>query len=404
MAMVDVLDHFPAKHPGRDSIIAILNRFAKAVIKFQDPKKGLWYDVVDKQTEKGNYPEASASCMLVYTLAKGIRKGYLPASFLLNAIKGYEGIKKEFIEKGNDGLVNLKGTVQVSGLGGNPYRDGSFEYYMSESVIVNDPKGMGAFINCAVEMELLPKLNAGMGKTVILDYYFNNEWKKDVTGTMVRYHYTWDDKSNSGFSMLGNIFRIHGVKTTSLETAPTSENLKPGNIYIIVDPDTEKESTTPNYVNNNDVNAISNWVKQGGVLVLLSNDSANAEFTHFNKLAAAFGLHFNQDLKNTVQGNNYEEGAIAIPAYHPIFKTAKKLYIKELSSLRIKPPASVVLKNGNDNIMEVTRFGKGTVFALGDPWIYNEYVDGRKLPDEYDNYEGATDLVQWLIKQVPGKK
>ena len=404
MAMVDALDYFPERHPGRDSIIAILNRFAKSVSKFQDPKTGLWYDVVDKQTARGNYPEASASCMLVYTLAKGVRKGYLSASYLMNAIKGYEGIKKEFIEQRTDGFVNLKGTVQVSGLGGNPYRDGSFEYYMSEPVIVNDPKGIGAFINCAVEMEMLPKLNAGKGKCVILDTYFNNEWKKDATGTMVRYHYTWDDKSNSGFSMLGNIFRMYGVKTTSLETAPTSENLKTGNIYIIVDPDTEKESPAPNYVKSADVNVISNWVKQGGVLVLLSNDSANAEFPHFNQLASAFGLRFNLDLKNTVQGNNYEQGAIMIPQGHSIFKTAKKLYIKELSSLQVKPPARVVLKNGNDNIMVVAKYGKGTVFALGDPWIYNEYADGRKLPDEYDNYEGAADLVQWLIKQVPQNK
>ena len=404
MAMVDALDYFPERHPGRDSIIAILNRFAKSVSKFQDPKTGLWYDVVDKQTARGNYPEASASCMLVYTLAKGVRKGYLSPSYLMNAIKGYEGIKKEFIEQRTDGFVNLKGTVQVSGLGGNPYRDGSFEYYMSEPVIVNDPKGIGAFINCAVEMEMLPKLNAGKGKCVILDTYFNNEWKKDATGTMVRYHYTWDDKSNSGFSMLGNIFRMYGVKITSLETAPTSENLKTGNIYIIVDPDTEKESPAPNYVKSADVNVISNWVKQGGVLVLLSNDSANAEFPHFNQLASAFGLQFNLDLKNTVQGNNYEQGAITIPQGHSIFKTAKKLYIKELSSLQVKPPAGVVLKNGNDNIMVVAKYGKGTVFALGDPWIYNEYVDGRKLPGEYDNYEGAADLVQWLIKQVPQKK
>jgi unsaturated rhamnogalacturonyl hydrolase len=404
MAMVDVLDYFPLTHPGRDSIIAILNRFAKAITKYQDPKTGLWYDVVDKQFAKGNYPEASASCMLVYTLAKGIRKGYLLPFYLSNALKGYEGIKKTFIEKDNNGLVNLKGTVQVSGLGGNPYRDGSLEYYISEPVIVNDPKGMGAFINCAVEMEMLPKLNAGKDKTVILDYYFNNEWKKDVTGTMVRYHYTWDDKSNSGFSMLENIFNIYGVNTTSLETAPSSQNLKRGDIYIIVDPDTEKESSSPNYMKNEDVNVISNWVKQGGVLVLLSNDSANAEFPHFNKLAETFGIHFNQDLKNTVQGNNYEEGAVLIPSNNLIFKKAKKLYIKELSSLHVIPPAIVVLKNRNNNIIAVSKYGKGTVFALGDPWIYNEYVDGRKLPGEYENYEGATDLVQWLIKQVPKNK
>jgi unsaturated rhamnogalacturonyl hydrolase len=178
MAMVDVLDHFPEQHPGRDSIISILNRFAQAVTKYQDAQSGAWYDIVNMQTTPKNYLEASASSMLIYTLAKGIRKGYLPSSYLQNVRKGYNGIIKEFIKTEN-GQVNLHGTVSVSGLGGNPYRDGSFEYYMSERVIVNDPKGIGAFIKCAVEMEMLPKEAISKGKTVMLDYDFNNEWQKD---------------------------------------------------------------------------------------------------------------------------------------------------------------------------------------------------------------------------------
>ncbi|MBC7830193.1 MAG: glycoside hydrolase family 88 protein [Chitinophagaceae bacterium] len=184
MAMVDALDHFPEKHPGRDSIIAILNRFAKAVIKYQDAASGVWYDIVDKQTTPKNYYEASASSMLIYTLAKGMRKGYLPSSYLQNARKGYDGIIKQFIKTEN-GQVNLHGTVSVSGLGGNPYRDGSFEYYMSEKVIVNDPKGIGAFIKCAVEMEMIAAQMPGKRKTVLLDNYFNNEWKKNATGKIV---------------------------------------------------------------------------------------------------------------------------------------------------------------------------------------------------------------------------
>ncbi len=403
MAMVDALDHFPAKHPGRDSIIAILNRFAKAITSVQDTKTGLWYDVVDKPKESKNYFEASASSMLVYTLAKGVRKGYLPANFLANAKKGYDGIVKQFIKEEN-GQTNLHGTVAVSGLGGNPYRDGSFEYYMSEPVIVNDPKGMGAFINAAVEMEMSSLQNVGKGRTVLLDYYFNNEWKKDATGTDVRWHYTWEDKSNGGFAMLGDVFRIHGVKTASLTDAPTPRNLKAADVYVIVDPDTEKETAKPNYVAAKDIEVIKNWVKAGGVLVLLSNDSINAEFKYFNELSKPFGVEFNYDSKNRVEKDQFEQGAVIVPEGHSIFKTATKLYIKELSSLNVKAPAVTVLKNGDINVMAVTKYGKGTVFMLGDPWLYNEYVDGRKLPAEFDNYKAATDLVQWLIKQVPKKK
>lgn len=154
MALVDALDHFPKDHPGRDTLVAILNRFAEAVTHVQDEKSGVWYDVVDKGHREGNYLEASASCMLVYTLAKGVRKGYLSESYFVNADRGYMGIVAEFIRVGDDGGINLEKTVQVSGLGGaGRYRDGTFEYYISEPVIQNDPKGIGAFIKCAAEME-----------------------------------------------------------------------------------------------------------------------------------------------------------------------------------------------------------------------------------------------------------
>lgn len=410
MAMVDALDHFPEKHWGRDSIIAILNRFAKAVVKVQDAKSGVWYDIVNMPTTPKNYKEASASCMLVYTLAKAVRKGYIPATYLVNAKKGYDGIVKEFIKVEN-GETNLHGTVSVSGLGGNPYRDGSFEYYMSEPVIVNDPKGMGAFILCATEMEMTKTLAVGKGKTVLLDYYFNNEWKRDATGTDIRWHYTWDDKSNSGYAMLGDVFNRYGVKTNSLMVAPTAANLKKASIYIIVDPDTEKETAKPNYIVAQDITAITNWVKNGGVLVLLGNDSANSEFIHFNQLAEKFGIHFHENSKNRVQGNNFEEGAIHIQNWNSIFHNTAKVYIKELSTVSIwerkdksvKASWMVDLKNNNDNIILVAKYGKGTVFAVGDPWFYNEYLDGRKLPIEYENYKAAEDLVQWLIKQVPAK-
>lgn len=399
MALVDVLDYFPVNHPGRDSIIRILNRFAKAVTQVQDAKTGLWYDVPNKPAVPKNYVEASASSMLVYTLAKGVRKGYLPASYLTNAKKGYQGILKEFIKEEN-GQTNLHGTVSVSGLGGNPYRDGSFEYYMSEKVIVNDPKGMGAFILAADEMELLDTLSKGKGKTVLLDYYFNNEWKKDATGKEVRFHYTWEDKANSGFAMLGDIFQNYGLKTKSLEVAPTVQNLKNADVYVIVDPDTEKETAKPNYMNASSVTTISNWVKNGGVLVLMANDAGNAELKNFNTLSSKFGIVFNEDNYNLVKGDQFEQGAVYVPGNNPIFTSAKKLYIKELATLQVSRPATTILTKEGKNIIAVAKYGKGTVFAIGDPWLYNEYVDGRKLPSEFDNYKAAQDLVLWISKQV----
>ncbi|PTQ95527.1 rhamnogalacturonyl hydrolase YesR [Mucilaginibacter yixingensis] len=157
MALVDALTQFPADHPKRKELIAILQRYADAVTRFQDKPTGLWYDIVDMGTEKGNYLEASASCMFVYALAKGVREGFLPASYLPVAQKGYDGIIKKFIRTDERGLLVLDGTVQVSGLGGKPYRDGSYAYYMSEKVITNDAKGVGAFLQASVEMERAAK-------------------------------------------------------------------------------------------------------------------------------------------------------------------------------------------------------------------------------------------------------
>jgi len=402
MGLVDVLETFPANHPKRNDLIQILNRFAKAVSKVQDNKTGLWWDILDMPGKDKNYLEASASSMFVYTLAKGVRLGYLPQSYLTVAKKGYDDILKTFIKEEN-GLTNLHGTVSVSGLGGNPYRDGSFNYYMSEKVVVNDPKGVGAFIQAANEMEMLPTLSYGKGKTVVLDNFFNNEWRKDATGTNIRYHYTWDDRNNSGFATLGDIYHSYGVQTKSLETAPAAKDLKGADIFIIVDPDTDKETAKPNYMNEAYANVIADWVKAGGVLFLMTNDMNNADLEHTNILAAKFGVKFNNDLFNTVEGNKYEQGSIMIPAKNPVFKTAKKVYIKELSTLQVNVPATTILAKDGKNVVAIAKYGKGSVFIVGDPWVYDEYTDGRKLPSDYDNFKAAQDMVKWAIDQSKKK-
>lgn len=239
-------------------------------------------------------------------------------------------------------------------------------------------------------------------KAVLLDYYFNNEWKKDAAGTSTRYHYTWEDKNNSGFSILGDVFNSNGVQTKYLESSPTKKKLKQAGIYMIVDPDTEKETEKPNYITTADADVIANWVKSGGVLVLMANDAGNAELKNFNTLASRFGIRFNEDNFNRVIKNQYEQGSIVIPDGNAIFKTAKKIFVKELSTLHVSNPAKTVLTKDGKNIMAVTKYGKGTVFAIGDPWLYNEYTNGR-LPAGFDNRKAAEDLVQWLVAQADKK-
>ena len=400
VALVDALDYFPANHPGKDSIISILNRFVKAVTKVQDTKSGVWYDIVDLPNRAKNYKEASASCMLVYTIAKAVRNGYIPDTYLQNAKKGYAGIVKEFIEVDSSGQTNLKGTVTVSGLGGKPYRDGSYDYYMSEKIRVNDPKGMGAFIMCSVEMEMAALPKPGKGKQVLLDAYFNNEWRKELYGFNARRHYTWDDTEHGGISLLGSIWQSYGAKLATLEKAPTAANLKGSAVYMIIDPDGLKDNATPNYVTDTDATNVADWVKAGGVLVLMANDSSNCDLPHFNKLAKKFGISFSDKSINMVKGNEFEMGTVLNNTPNPIFIKTKKMYLKEVSVLEVKPPAKALIKKDGDIIFATAKYGKGTVFAVGDPWLYNEYTDGRKIPAEYQNFSAANELVQWLLKQT----
>jgi unsaturated rhamnogalacturonyl hydrolase len=153
MAIPDVLDHFPTDHPRRDQLLAIFQTTVAAIARVQGPASGVWYQVLDQGDRAGNYLESSASCMFVYAIAKGVRKGYLGEETLAVARRGYEGILKQFVEVDEQGLVNLSGICSVGGLGGKPYRDGSFAYYVGEEVVTNEYKGVGAFILASVEME-----------------------------------------------------------------------------------------------------------------------------------------------------------------------------------------------------------------------------------------------------------
>ena len=403
MALVDVLEQMPTNHPKRAELLVILNRFATAVAKYQDEKSGLWYQVLDKGTEKGNYLEASASCMFVYALAKGKRLHYLPTYFMAVAQSGYNGIIKQFISTDANGQVNLNGTVSVAGLGGDPYRDGSYAYYLKEKVVTNDAKGVGAFIQAAVEMERLANVSKGKEKTVMLDSYFNDERKKDVTGAAYPYHYKWEERDNNGFSLLGHIFSNYGLNLATLYQAPTAANLKPASIYLIVDPDVPKENPNAKYMEPAHATAISNWVKAGGVLLVLHNDTGNAEFKNFNMLMSKFGLTFKENSINHVEGSKFEQGAVMIPAGNPVFKTAKKIYIKEISTFALSGPGKSVLNQNGEVAVAMAKYGKGTVLAVGDPWFYNEYTDGRKLPASFENFKAANDVVAWLVQQIPAK-
>ena len=404
MGIVDTLEHFPKDHPRRGEIVAILNRMASAIEKYQDAKSGVWWDIIDLGGREKNYLESSASAMFVYAIARGVRKGYLPERFMKVATRGWDGIRREFVKTNAQGNAEWHGTVSVSGLGGNPYRDGSYDYYMSEKLRTNDAKGLGPAIKAALEMEAYELGWPGHGKTVLLDDYFNHEIRKSkVNGLDETWHYKWDEMPDAGFYAWGKIFESLGAETSTLSAAPTGSSLKSADIYIIVDPDTPKETASPNYIEPQHVTAISDWVKRGGVLVLMGNDGQNAELDKFNTLAREFGIQFNKDRKFEVVNNDYKMGGVDIGAGNEVFRNTRKIFVKEVSTLTLSGKARPVVTANGDNLIAVAKHGKGSVFVIGDPWLYNEYVDGRRLPAEYENFRAAEDLSRWLIAQARKK-
>jgi unsaturated rhamnogalacturonyl hydrolase len=155
MALVDVLDFMPENHPGRTEIIETFKRLSEALVNYQDGPTGLWYQVVDQREREKNYLEGSASSMFVYALAKGVRNGHLSREYASVAYKGYEGLVKNLIKVDPQGEVNLTQICSVAGLGGPQKRNGTFDYYVSEPIVANDLKGVGAFILASMEIDRL---------------------------------------------------------------------------------------------------------------------------------------------------------------------------------------------------------------------------------------------------------
>jgi rhamnogalacturonyl hydrolase YesR/lysophospholipase L1-like esterase len=630
MAIVDVLDFLPVEHPRRDTLLVILRDLCATMLKYRDSSSCVWYQIVDQGGRDSNYLEASVSTMFAYVYAKGANRGYLDPQYLHEAERTFNGIIKTFVTVDARGFVDLHNTCRGAGLGGNPYRDGSYAYYMSEPKRTNDMKGYGPFLLAAIELEkglhaprvflvgdstmadkpptgnpergwgqafplffrnavrvenharngrstksflregrwdtvctrlrpgdyvfiqfghndskkddstrfadahtdfktnliryvsdarsrganpvlitpvarrrfdstgayydahgdypavvrevgsevhspvidlnktsgaLLARLGktssedlflrvppgvyspfpkgkgddthfrwkgaiamaelvvdgikslglplagylnspppsqpVALNKLVLLDCAYNNEWKSDSTGRRTRFHYVWDDTTNSGYSQLATIIGRTGAVVDTLNVPPTAEILKKASLYILVDPDTPQETEHPTVISSTDAKVIDHWVKSGGTLVLLGNDKGNAEFKHLNGLAERFGIHLKEDSHNRVTGRQFEMGTFDQFPRHPLFAGVRRIFIKEYSSLQLTKPAQALFQASAQGpvVMAYSRVGKGQVFAVGDPWFYNEYMDGHRLPEGYDNAAAAGNLFRWLLKQ-----
>ncbi len=245
----------------------------------------------------------------------------------------------------------------------------------------------------AVIITVLGLQNSFAQTVVGLDNWFNRETNAK---TGQPFHYLWTDKEFSGYARWGEIFKSRGAQLTTLEK-PIASALSKVDVYIIVDPDTTTEAKSPNYIQPEDIKVIKKWVKNGGVLAILANDAPNCEFTHLNQLTKQFGITFNHVTLHPVTGTNYEMGASTKFPDHPLFKGVKKIYIKEVSDINLKGKAKSVLTENGKVLMAENKYGKGYVFAIGDPWIYNEYIDHDRLPVSFENRKAAENLTDLLL-------
>lgn len=394
MALVDVLDYFPKNHPGRRELIRILKDLSEALMKFRDVKSSLWFQTLDQEAGKERSFEASSNCMLGYSLAKGANKGYLDKKYLRYAEETFYGVVNNLAAVDPMGYIDLHHNCLTADLG-------SFMLLAVELEKANMLKSEKKSKKVSGSKSPAEGLE---NKVVALDYYFNHELKKDSSDKYFQYHYTWEDKLNTGFSVLGGVFKSAGAALHEIKNAPGKKDLDSVNVYIIVDPDTPKETLKPNYIEDSSIAVIENWVKKGGVLVLMGNDKGNAEFRHLNNLSEKFGIHFNEDCRNRVSGVDFKTGKFDEFPVHPLFKNVKSIFLKEISTFSLKAPAEAIFAAGGDIIMASSNYGKGFVFAVGDPWLYNEYIDNRRLPVEYENYKASENLARWLLEKSEGIK
>ncbi|HEX2969576.1 MAG TPA: DUF4350 domain-containing protein [Bacteroidales bacterium] len=249
---------------------------------------------------------------------------------------------------------------------------------------------MNRFIQLLIALTLSGPVFA---QVVGLDNWFNNE----TNATTKRpYHYLWTDTAFSGYSQWGDLFTSKGATLTTVRK-PTATSLGKIDIYIIVDPDTTSEAPYPNYIAAADIKAITQWVKRGGVLAVLANDAPNCEFTNLNRLMSQFGMTFNHVTLHPVINRDWEMGASKNLPTHPLFKGVSKIYIKEVSDINLNGTAKAVLTENGKVLIAENRFGKGYVFAIGDPWIYNEYIDHALLPESFENRKAAENLTNLLL-------
>ncbi len=238
-------------------------------------------------------------------------------------------------------------------------------------------------------------------KRVVLDNYYNNEINAK---TGLPFHYLWVDSANSGFSQFGDLFKAKGAVLSTLATKPDKQSLKNADIFIIVDPDTKDESSNPKYMDAIAAGSIADWVKKGGVLLLMTNNYKNAELDSIGFLTQYFGMQFTHEtlhpeLSEKGKPRNFNSCASVNLPNHALFTGVSKIFLKEVAPITLSGPAKAILTENGQTLIAEAKYGKGYVLVIGDPWLYNEYIGHLYLPADFENEKAAQNLVSLLMSK-----
>jgi hypothetical protein len=225
---------------------------------------------------------------------------------------------------------------------------------------------------------------AAPGPLVLVDGWHNSETQP---------HYRWEGTYPGGYSELGKTLQGLGATLGTVRQALTAPALAGADCLIVADPDTPSETAKPNYFTAAEIGVVREWVRGGGRLVLFGNDPGNAEFEHFNLLAREFGIRFIE--KKYANRAGASKLTLEVPPYHGVLAGGGAFYAVDVAPLEITAAgAQVLIDDRQTPLMALVRFGQGQVVALGDPWVYNEYIGTR------DNRRLAESLFRFLLRDA----
>ena len=254
----------------------------------------------------------------------------------------------------------------------------------------------GALLLAQSEADQVKTQAVGQGKTVVLDSWFTAEPHKNPAGTPDAISAKWQDETSKGLSFFGHAFQRYGMQLDALRVAPTSSSLSSAQIYVVAAP----VDAFSHDVTKQDADAVETWVRDGGVLLLIGSQGDGEQASGLNTLAERFGMHVNAAAGSKSQGQADERGVLVTPPGADIFPISRRVFLQGTSTLRLSPLAHPILNAADSTRMAVASVGRGTVLTIANPWLSNQYVDGRSVIPASDNLAAAIDLAGWLLKQT----